>query len=321
MRNIFITRIILFSLLSINIHCQRELFFNKPPVAVAGPDKSFILPVDSIVLDGSASSDSDGRIISYSWKNITSSFPCLISNISGSRTGVKNFIEGVYFFELKVTDNENESAKDTVKIVIINSGPPPPPVVTKPIKVTVLEFGTNQPIDGASVKMCLSPSGAGCTGAYTYFTTSSSGETIFSTNKYRYGGATKNGYWSLDYSSCFIKYYNDDPVLAAQGIHTSDSVIVKLVKQEYALLHVRDSSGVGHDVNLYREGYFDFCSYYPFEIIPMRQNIDTTFTYLVFGNVNNLFTIADLPDTTGNQTQYFQNMIYMPSPGTVHIVY
>ena len=33
---------------------------NKLPIAVAGPNKAIILPIDSILLDGSASNDSDG---------------------------------------------------------------------------------------------------------------------------------------------------------------------------------------------------------------------------------------------------------------------
>jgi hypothetical protein len=35
---------------------------NKPPVAIAGSDQVITLPTDSVSLDGSASSDPDGKI-------------------------------------------------------------------------------------------------------------------------------------------------------------------------------------------------------------------------------------------------------------------
>ena len=35
---------------------------NKPPIAIAGPDQVITLPTDSVSLNGSASSEIDGRI-------------------------------------------------------------------------------------------------------------------------------------------------------------------------------------------------------------------------------------------------------------------
>ena len=43
---------------------------NRPPVANAGPDQTIILPVNSVTLDGSASTDPDGTITSYKWAKI-----------------------------------------------------------------------------------------------------------------------------------------------------------------------------------------------------------------------------------------------------------
>jgi hypothetical protein len=51
--------------------CQKEISCescrdqNKPPVASAGPDQAITLPTDSILLNGSASSDPDGTISSF----------------------------------------------------------------------------------------------------------------------------------------------------------------------------------------------------------------------------------------------------------------
>jgi hypothetical protein len=43
---------------------------NVPPVAHAGTGQTITLPVDSVTLDGSASTDPDGTIVSYSWAKI-----------------------------------------------------------------------------------------------------------------------------------------------------------------------------------------------------------------------------------------------------------
>jgi hypothetical protein len=44
---------------------------NKPPIAVAGPDQVVTLPTDSVSLDGSSSSDPDGRISEWLWTKIS----------------------------------------------------------------------------------------------------------------------------------------------------------------------------------------------------------------------------------------------------------
>ena len=48
-------------------NCRGE---NQPPIAKAGVDKIIKLPNDSTMLDGSASTDPDGRITEWIWKKI-----------------------------------------------------------------------------------------------------------------------------------------------------------------------------------------------------------------------------------------------------------
>ncbi len=43
---------------------------NKPPIAAAGPDTVITLPLDSVLLDGSKSSDPDGKISAWLWRKI-----------------------------------------------------------------------------------------------------------------------------------------------------------------------------------------------------------------------------------------------------------
>ncbi len=61
---------------------------NRPPVANAGPDQTIILPVNSVTLDGSASTDPDGTITSYGEKNIN--YEC--SDRAHKADRKKNFI-------------------------------------------------------------------------------------------------------------------------------------------------------------------------------------------------------------------------------------
>ena len=51
--------------------CENCKEGNKPPIAVAGSDRTIALPTDSISLDGTASKDPDGKISGWLWKKIS----------------------------------------------------------------------------------------------------------------------------------------------------------------------------------------------------------------------------------------------------------
>ena len=58
------------------ISCQKKFLCdycidNQPPAANAGADEIIMLPKDSVVLDGRASTDPDGVITSYKWVKIS----------------------------------------------------------------------------------------------------------------------------------------------------------------------------------------------------------------------------------------------------------
>jgi hypothetical protein len=91
---------------------------NKPPISIAGPDQLITLPTDSILLDGRTSSDPDGSISSYLWTKISGPVSFNIIKQTDSITKVRSLVAGIYLFELKVTDNGNLSAKDTIQITV-----------------------------------------------------------------------------------------------------------------------------------------------------------------------------------------------------------
>lgn len=78
---------------------------NIPPVANAGSNSTFNLPTSTTTLDGSASHDPDGTIVSYLWIQVSGP-SCTITNPTLVTTGVTGIAaSGTYVFQLTVTDN------------------------------------------------------------------------------------------------------------------------------------------------------------------------------------------------------------------------
>jgi hypothetical protein len=106
------------------ISCKKEFSYeggkkaNKPPIAKAGRDTVIILPVDSVLLDGSASYDPDGTITKYQWKEISGPASFAFVSALAKKTIIKNLNIGNYQFELTVTDDGGLRGKDTVRITV-----------------------------------------------------------------------------------------------------------------------------------------------------------------------------------------------------------
>ncbi len=91
---------------------------NKAPIAEAGKDTLLRLPVNSIILDGSASYDIDGTIVSYRWSKRVGSSSFHIASPQSVKPEVTNLIEGEYLFELEVKDNTGQPARDLVVVQV-----------------------------------------------------------------------------------------------------------------------------------------------------------------------------------------------------------
>ena len=90
---------------------------NIPPVANAGGNKTITLPVNKITLAGSGT-DADGTIATYLWTKISGPTSYSIVNAASPVTDVTGLIQGIYQFELKVTDNNGAIARDTMQIMV-----------------------------------------------------------------------------------------------------------------------------------------------------------------------------------------------------------
>lgn len=98
---------------------------NQPPVCVAGEDQTIKLPVNSVTLNGSASTDKDGKIVSYQWTddagNTLGTTPIIL---------ITNLIEGRRIFNLTVTDDKGAATTDGLWVTILPADVLPVPKIT-----------------------------------------------------------------------------------------------------------------------------------------------------------------------------------------------
>ena len=129
---------------------------NQPPLANAGSDLTITLPVNSVTLSGNGT-DTDGTIVSYAWTKISGPASYNIVNPTSAVTTINSLVQGVYQFQLKVTDNNGATGTDIVQVTV-NAAPNQPPLanagsdwaVTLPINTITLS-GSGSDVDGTVV--------------------------------------------------------------------------------------------------------------------------------------------------------------------------
>ncbi len=130
---------------------------NIPPTANAGPNQTITLPVNSVILSGSGT-DPDGNIVAYLWTKISGPAAGTITNPNTAATSVTGLVQGVYQFELRVTDNAGAFGRDTMQVTVNPVGANTPPTanagpdqsITLPINSVSLS-GTGTDPDGTIV--------------------------------------------------------------------------------------------------------------------------------------------------------------------------
>lgn len=99
----------------------KQVAANLPPVANAGPNQTITssTPV-SVILNGSASSDPDGSIVSYAWAEfINTAWQSLGSGVSLTLPSVA---PGTHTYRLTVTDNKGATASTEMLVNIVAGG-------------------------------------------------------------------------------------------------------------------------------------------------------------------------------------------------------
>lgn len=79
---------------------------------------------DSVVLNGSGSTDPDGSIVKYEWTQVSGNATAIL-NANNVKATVKFTIDGTYVYQLTVTDNQGAtgSAQTTVTVLPANRRP------------------------------------------------------------------------------------------------------------------------------------------------------------------------------------------------------
>ncbi|MBN1578182.1 MAG: metallophosphoesterase [Chitinispirillaceae bacterium] len=154
---------------------------NVPPVANAGPDQTVTDTDDdgseAVTLDGSGSSDSDGSITDYLWREAG-------SYLASGMTPTVNFTVGTHTVTLTVIDNKGASHNDDVVITVeaapnitptcIIDAPENDASFTAPANVTVYVTATDNDGSIANVELKVNGASAGndATAPYSFNLTS-----------------------------------------------------------------------------------------------------------------------------------------------------
>jgi hypothetical protein len=95
---------------------------NRAPVANAGNDDTLIFNESDYLLDGRASYDPDKDFIQYTWRQVSGpQLHYFKQNQNQTTAAVSVQKEGVYGFELKVTDRLGLSDMDTMMLTVIDN--------------------------------------------------------------------------------------------------------------------------------------------------------------------------------------------------------
>ncbi len=96
---------------------------NDAPTANAGSDT--IAGLTAFVLNGSASTDTNGDTLAYAWTQLSGPDSAGIAGFAAAvATVISGVIPGTYVFQLTVTDSLGASAIDTVSVIAMDSAPP-----------------------------------------------------------------------------------------------------------------------------------------------------------------------------------------------------
>lgn len=137
---------------------------NIPPVANAGSDQTITLPINSVTLTGNGT-DADGSIASWSWTKISGP-AATISNPNVQTTSATGLVQGVYQFQLQVTDNAGATNTDIVQVTV-NPAPLTAPTCTGTGSVSI-----TLPTNSAALVMTATSTTGGSISSYGWIKTS-----------------------------------------------------------------------------------------------------------------------------------------------------
>ncbi len=117
---------------------------NQAPSALAGANQTIQLPTNSITLFGSGS-DNDGSITGYLWTKISGPTATLI-NDALPNLSIANMLEGIYVFQLVVTDDDGATGSDNVTVTVLSNAANIPPLANAGADISI-----NLPTNSANI--------------------------------------------------------------------------------------------------------------------------------------------------------------------------
>lgn len=123
---------------------------NKPPVANAGKNIQIQLPVNTATLNGSASTDTDGQIVSWLWQKTAGPAGGDLATAGAAQTAVNNLAAGTYTYQLTVTDNNNATATATVTVLVLAAAPNQSPVADAGNNISIQLPVNSAALDGSA---------------------------------------------------------------------------------------------------------------------------------------------------------------------------
>jgi gliding motility-associated-like protein len=108
---------------------------NQSPTANAGTNKTITLPTNTLILNG-IGTDPDGSIASYAWLKVSGPTATL-TNASSPNLSLSNLLQGVYVFQLTVTDDKSATGSSQVTVTVNAVATNQPPIVNAGSQKTI----------------------------------------------------------------------------------------------------------------------------------------------------------------------------------------
>jgi hypothetical protein len=117
----------------------------RAPISNAGGKKT--VNTKSTSLNGAASYDPDGTIVSYNWTQLNGPNTATIRTARAATTDVNNLATGTYSFQLEVTDNHGLKGTSTMSLEVL---PPPVAPVARAANKTISLPTNRVELDGST---------------------------------------------------------------------------------------------------------------------------------------------------------------------------